>query len=136
MTPADFGLLEFSADFAMEPFLAAISPPEWMIHKRIYTRGTATTKNSGKVAAVANPEFVAIQGRIADQVVIDAEKYRIDGMSKSLFKKTIGPKNQKIEHIVLTSSVIPIRDVLTFLYWRRRGTREGQNKPKPTESET
>jgi hypothetical protein len=87
-----------------------------MICNCIRITATATTKKSTK----KNPEFVAIQERIAAEIVIAAEKYRIDeGMSQALFKKKIGHRSQKIEHIVLTSSVIPIRDVLTFLFWRR-----------------
>ena len=87
------------------------SRPEWMVDLQVYA-----SRLAGKPRrSVQNPQFVAIQEQVEEEYATAAEQYRImKQWSVAEGKSKIGPCNQAVEQVVLTSSAIPIHDVLTL----------------------
>jgi len=104
--------VELSPDFSMEEFLDP--RPEWVVPFRLATEGNHRKK-------FPNPVYVSIKEHMEAAYATVAEQFRtFKDWSVACVSRLIGPHNQAVETVVLTSFAIPLRDALTFLYHRRR----------------
>ncbi len=110
---------EFGPNFNIRAWLEADGRPSWVPVRDVHVgKGTANIRSA---------EFVALIDRITTAYEVAKEHFTRD-MTPAAAKK-IGPRNRKVEHIVLTSTVT-VKDALARVWHRHRMTEAKKIQPE------
>ena len=106
---------EYSVIFVIKDFLVG-KPPPWMIPRNVRVPATSTKKSH----SAQHPQFEALQDCMKTEHAREVEKYKLlQKLTDAQVQRQIGPRNRRIEQLVLTSPSMPIRDALTFSFTER-----------------
>ena len=68
---------------------------------------------------IPNPEYTALLARFKTEYESQVPNYKLlNNLSEAEMKRTVGPKNRRVEEMTFTSPSMPICDALTILFHR------------------
>ncbi len=103
--------LEFRPSFNIRAWLDSGVRPSWVPPVSVTINGKANIKP---------PEWVALSERIA--TAYELAKVDFTRAMTAAAAEKIGPRNRRVEHIVLTSETVTIKDALALVWHRHRAT--------------